>query len=98
MTCAEIELLLDDYVDGALAAEEVGSVESHLGSCLSCNRALKQIRALVDRARSLPAEIEPLSDLWPGIESRISAGSAARHPREWRRPPTPGGAGWRKRQ
>ena len=84
MTCAEIELLLDDYVDGALAAEEVGSIESHLGSCLSCNRALKQIRALVDRARGLPAEIEPFSDLWPGIESRISAGSAARHPRQWR--------------
>ena len=47
-------------------------LEEHLHTCLSCNRALKQLRALIEGARQLPAEIEPARPLWPGIESRIA--------------------------
>jgi len=36
ITCAQIDELLCDYIDGALAGEELASVEHHLAGCASC--------------------------------------------------------------
>jgi hypothetical protein len=36
MNCAEVEILLCDYVDGTLAASERAAVESHLAECPKC--------------------------------------------------------------
>ncbi len=33
MTCAELEILLCDYVDGTLRAEERTALEDHLSGC-----------------------------------------------------------------
>ena len=36
MTCNEFEILLADYLDGTLAAEEKAAVEEHRNGCASC--------------------------------------------------------------
>jgi hypothetical protein len=36
MTCAELEILLADYVDGTLRSEEKSAVVSHLAGCAGC--------------------------------------------------------------
>lgn len=36
MTCAELELLLCDYIDGALRPEQRAEVEAHLAVCAAC--------------------------------------------------------------
>jgi Putative zinc-finger len=36
MTCAELEILLCDYVDGTLHAEDRTALESHLSGCAAC--------------------------------------------------------------
>ena len=36
VTCTEFEILLADYLDGTLAAEERASVEEHRNACASC--------------------------------------------------------------
>ena len=36
MTCADLEILLCDYVDGTLHGEQKSAVEKHLADCRSC--------------------------------------------------------------
>jgi len=72
MSCTETAKWLNDYLDGELAEETRRSVEEHLGTCLSCHRALTELRSLLERAHRLPTEIEPEEALWPGIVSRIT--------------------------
>ena len=38
MNCAEIEILICDYVDGTLPAAEKAAVERHLATCDACAR------------------------------------------------------------
>jgi hypothetical protein len=71
MTCTEITKWLNEYADGELADDIRHAVDEHLTTCLSCNRELKELRSLLDRARRLPVEIVPEAEIWPGIESRI---------------------------
>ena len=78
MSCTETEKWLNDYVDGEgeLSEETRRSVEEHLGTCLSCHRALTELRSLLERAHRLSTEIEPEKALWPGIVSRITTPAA----------------------
>jgi len=36
MNCAEMEILICDYVDGTLGPEQRSQVERHLAECPSC--------------------------------------------------------------
>ncbi len=62
---------LSEYLDGELAAAEVRGLEAHLESCETCHLALRDLRAVVEGAKLLPAE-PPASDLWPAIEARLA--------------------------
>jgi predicted anti-sigma-YlaC factor YlaD len=73
MTCEEARDRLDDYVDGTLAEAEQHEVELHLSSCAGCGEEERQLRVLVAQAATLPEEISPARDLWPGIAERIAA-------------------------
>ena len=63
---------LSDYIDDELAPEERQAVEAHVASCIECARLLDDLRANVDRAKTLPSTM-PDRDLWEGIEARITA-------------------------
>lgn len=66
MNCADVELLLCDYVDGTLAPAEHKIVEAHLAACAACAelaRDSQAIVAFVERA----ATVEPP----PALVTRI---------------------------
>jgi anti-sigma factor RsiW len=69
--CKSATLRLDDYVDGALAADEKAEVEAHLATCAACRDELESLRALLARAASLPRTMPPPARLWSAIESEI---------------------------
>ena len=73
---------LSDYLDAELSGDEQRAVAAHVAGCAECARTLDELRAVVERARSLPAAA-PSAELWSGIADRIavegsrpSAGSA----------------------
>lgn len=65
---------LSDYLDGGLPPSRAAEVERHLADCEECARVLDDLRAVVERARSLEDRSAP-RDLWPEIAARIGAPS-----------------------
>ena len=62
MTCAELEILLCDYVDGTLRGEEKTALESHMAGCAACAELAKDVTgavSLIERA----AVVEPPAEL-----------------------------------
>ena len=57
--CEEIRNLSSDYVDGELAAETVGKVESHLARCGPCTAFINTLRATVRLLRNIPDRQAP---------------------------------------
>jgi anti-sigma factor RsiW len=51
MTCAELEALLCDYVDGTLPAERAALVREHLAACRACAELAADAAAVVAFAR-----------------------------------------------
>jgi len=66
---------LSDYLDGEMSGEERERLEAALQGDEELGRVLEELRAVRDRAASLP-RTEPDSDLWPGIEARIRESGA----------------------
>jgi len=66
-----MEVQLNEYVDGTLAARERATVEAHLADCAGCQAAIVDLRALVTAAAALPKSIPPKRNLWTTIEARI---------------------------
>ncbi len=81
--CRRVEPLLDDLVDGRLAAAAARRVRLHAGACESCAARLRGLEALLEAAADLPRNLEPERDLWPGVAARLTARRrrAARWPR-----------------
>jgi anti-sigma factor RsiW len=73
MRCDEISALLDDYTDGALAADVSAAIDDHLAGCPGCAGELATLRRLLGLAAGLPHEIEPPRDLWPEVAGRLGA-------------------------
>jgi anti-sigma factor RsiW len=61
---------LSEYVDGDLAAAERWPLEHHLAECADCAALVEELRAVAARGREMCVDVEPASDLWPGIVSR----------------------------
>lgn len=66
MTCAEVELLLCDHVDGTLKAAECAAVEEHLSMCTACAMIEKDSAAVLRFLERVPA-VEPP----PALVTRI---------------------------
>jgi len=71
MNCDAFTGKLDDYLDGELSSAETRALETHAAGCADCERTLNAARNLQRHAFALPAEREPLRDLWPEIAARI---------------------------
>ena len=74
--------LLDDFVDGELPETERRKVEQHIGECGACGGEAEFLQRLSRDAASLPKEIQPGRDLWPGIEAEIMAAPCPESGRE----------------
>jgi hypothetical protein len=76
MKCADLEILLCDYVDGTLSDSERATVELHLRGCASCREVVDDARAAIafmERA----AEVEPPPALVNKILFEARAGDNA---------------------
>ncbi|MCU1238581.1 MAG: putative transrane anti-sigma factor [Candidatus Solibacter sp.] len=78
MNCAELEILICDYVDGTLSAGQKTVVESHLNDCPACAELARdsaEAVAFMERA----ADVEPPAELItrilfdaPRVQAKIS--------------------------
>jgi hypothetical protein len=77
MTCAEFEILLADYLDGAAGAAEARAVEAHLASCEACAELARDSRlamAFMERA----ADVDVPADLRVRILTETASGRHGR--------------------
>ena len=86
MTCAELEILLADYVDGTIRGEEKSAFESHLAGCSACSELAKDVAgatAFLERV----AVVEPPAELLTRILHQIPQGRqrTADRPAWWRK-------------
>jgi hypothetical protein len=76
MTCAELEILLCDYVDGTLHASERTALESHLGGCAACKQLAEDVigaTAFMERV----ADVNPPAELMTRILHYAPSGRRA---------------------
>ena len=87
MTCAELEILLCDYLDGTLRSGERSALESHLASCSACAELAQDASAaaaFIDTA----SVVDPPAELMTRILHQVPADRAvadAKAPSWWRR-------------
>jgi len=77
MSCADVEVLLCDYVDGALPPHEKSSLEQHLSSCPSCAALADEAAAAVRFLTRVP-EVEPPDQLVSRLLRNTLAASRTR--------------------
>ena len=56
IACQELVELLTDYLEGALAPDEVAAVDRHLALCEGCRVYLDQLRLTIDALGSVPVQ------------------------------------------
>jgi anti-sigma factor RsiW len=66
MTCAELEILLCDYVDGTLHAEERTALEHHLAGCAGCTQLAQDVQGVTAFIERVP-EAQPPAELMTRI-------------------------------
>jgi anti-sigma factor RsiW len=85
MNCANIRILLPEYIAGSLDASSLGQVASHLESCARCRETAESLNAVLSpgRLRGEPRgapEAAYWAGLLPRIHERIQAGKQALMP------------------
>jgi hypothetical protein len=79
MTCDRCHNLVDDYVDGTLAAEDLAAVESHFAGCDACRGLAMDVGAIRRSARALESQIPP-PHVWTKLAASFEAASAPSRP------------------
>jgi Putative zinc-finger len=82
MTCAELEILLCDYVDGTLRGEEKTALESHLAQCNACAELAKDVAGVTAFIETV-APAEPPAELLTRILHELPTGRPAAEKRSW---------------
>ncbi|MCB0719132.1 MAG: zf-HC2 domain-containing protein [Bacteroidetes bacterium] len=71
MSCTRLQQILGAYLDAELSADEVRQVDSHLRECTECRCEFQSLQRLTNGIASEQAEVP--SELWEGVEHRLSA-------------------------
>lgn len=77
MNCEQIHDLLNEYVDGELAAADREAVERHLADCAGCREELRALRQTAEMVRSLPHVRAP-EGMVDAVKSRAARAAAIR--------------------
>ena len=72
---------LSELADGDLAADVAPSVRRHLADCATCRGELARLRAVLERAGTLAATIDPPVEAWSAIRDQLVGRSAPVRPR-----------------
>jgi len=84
MNCADLEILLCDYLDGTLPEARRREVEEHLLSCAACTETVRDVRgalAFMEKA----ADVEPPPELLTRIINEVPALAGTVHRKSWYR-------------
>ena len=76
MNCENYEILLSDFVDGALPAEDCARIELHLTSCPDCNDARNDLSVIIDFCRVQRGVYDPVPNeraMWLRISNLLEA-------------------------
>jgi hypothetical protein len=73
MNCADVEILLCDYLDGTLAPEQRTELESHLGNCALCAEFAMDAGAGLNFLEHVP-DVQPPQELVTRIMHQAPAG------------------------
>jgi hypothetical protein len=73
MNCDVFRNKIDDLIDATLDAETELACHEHLAACNKCRVEFDACKTLLTRASALPKSVEPTTDLWSGIRSRLEA-------------------------
>ncbi len=65
--CRELFASLSEYLDGRVKAESCDKISAHIESCPACVAFLRDLRAAIDRCRSVEAQCDP------AVTSRLQA-------------------------
>jgi len=86
MTCADVEILLCDYVDGTLRAAEKSALEAHIAGCGACAELAQDVAGFTGFVERVAA-VEPPPEMVTRILHRIPTGREQRgvQPSWWRR-------------
>lgn len=76
LNCTEIELLIDERLDGMIALSDKEVMEEHLVKCENCRNYLRETESIIKKTASLPQDAVTLSvqkknELWKSVESKI---------------------------
>ena len=82
MKCADVEILLCDYLDGTLAPEGRAELESHLGSCGMCAELAADAGAGFKQLERFPEAIPP-QELVTRIMQQAPAGGLLQKIGNW---------------
>jgi anti-sigma factor RsiW len=70
MTCAEVDILLCEYVDGTLHGSQKSALEDHLAGCSSCAELTRDVQGAIGFMERV-AVVEPPSELMTRIMHEI---------------------------
>jgi len=76
MSCENYQILLSDFVDGTLSAEDCARLELHLGSCPDCTDARNDLRVIVDFCLGQRGQYDDIPNehaMWLRISNLIEA-------------------------
>jgi Putative zinc-finger len=82
MTCAELEILLCDYVDGTLRGEERTVLEGHLAGCSTCAELAKDVAGVTAFIETV-AQAEPPAELLTRILHVLPSARPPAEKRSW---------------
>jgi len=66
LSCADVEQLIDSFVDGELPEELQPRFAGHLASCAQCETVVEDVRKIVEAARNLRSHVIPF-----GVRERL---------------------------
>jgi anti-sigma-K factor RskA len=77
INCEKTELLVDEYLDGMISAEEKQLMEEHIKTCAGCAKYLEETVVLLEKAVLLSkndlASKEKKNLIWNKIEAKITS-------------------------
>jgi len=75
LTCADVESVVDSFVDAELPRPTLLAVARHAGNCPSCDRTLRELGELcevVGQTARADAEALKVPDLWPAVARGVA--------------------------
>jgi anti-sigma factor RsiW len=72
MTCESCSSLIDDYVDGLLAADERRAIDAHLAGCAACRTLAADLGTIRRVAGDLERHVPP-PRVWNGLAAAVEA-------------------------